>query len=85
MDKEMNESETLSVEDRNYVDAKTFFELHGAEELRVMVNDGICPECGEELNLSKGDHTIMVKAECPDCDFGFVDTQKGVDCILDNN
>ena len=69
-----------TVDDRNYLDAETFVELYDADALSELVTDEICPECGEEVNLSKGDDTIMVKAECTgeECCFGFCDTAKNV-------
>jgi hypothetical protein len=70
-----------TIEDREYIDAETFVEMYDEQALQELVTDGICPDCGEEVDLSKGDHTIMIKAECPgeECSFGFVDTVKNVE------
>ena len=76
----MNEHEK-TVDDRNYLDAETFVELYDADALNELVTDEICPECGENVDIENDvDHSIMVKAECPneDCDFGFVDTRRNV-------
>ena len=73
-----------TVEDRTYIDAKAFVELHGEEALQEFILDEICPDCGGEVEFSKGEQTEKAKlviAECPDedCWFGFYDTAANVE------
>ena len=68
----------------NIIDAETFVELYDANALQELVTDGICPECGEEVDISKGDDTIMIKAVCPneECDFAYVSSVKEANKFL---
>ena len=78
-----NENEK-TVEDRNYLDAETFVELHGVDALQEFMLDETCPDCGGEVEFSRGEQIAKAKvviAECPDedCWFGFYDTAANVE------
>ena len=69
----------------NIIDAETFVDLYGADALQELVTDEICPECGEEVDISKDKQTsIMIKAVCSSsvCDFAYCASRKETDKFL---
>ena len=80
----MSDNISMTIEGRQYNTAETLIEIYGKNSLSELLDDSICPACGNETNNSMGDYTIMVKAECTfeDCDFGFCDTRQAIDELM---